>query len=515
MKKKEQSSFTSTLSLDIDSGSFASTSGGMLSTLASASYDKSQYVISALSSKYFINSYISISKNIPEIDLYDAIYSKAYDELGLDQAIAYEIRFIEIFDRLDESNRNFYLFIVDPEDIKEIYTPLISEIKYIDTIVPQSLLYKSLYNLDVISSRGIECFIYFQRDDATITIYKDTDLIYTKSINFSLTEMYENFCETYGESISYEEFTSFLINENLKTTQSPFKLDMLKVYKDLFSNINDILAYAKRALDIEKINYLYIDANIPFASKLNEIAEIELGVKASAFDFNYGFSGSTSYITPVHHMLHLWGVSQKHREDLNFSIFHRPPKFRQRSSGKAILLVAASLIIALLYPVLYFSLNYAQTMHLAMLENEYSDVHSSKIARESILKVKEDELKQTNELLAAQQHEYSQKQGTLLKIKEVKVNYPNKSTLLSTLTQDLNKFNIKVEAISYTQEEQDTTKWSKDFELDLVSSSDKKITSLIEHLTKTYEDRFSFLAESIKFDEESKLYFSQLKVSML
>jgi len=74
---------------------------------------------------------------------------KVYDELALDQALTYQIKYIETFDNLDEDNRHFHVFVVDPSTLKETFSTFVDKIKYIDIIIPVPLLIKSLYSKDI------------------------------------------------------------------------------------------------------------------------------------------------------------------------------------------------------------------------------------------------------------------------------------------------------------------------------------------------------------------------------
>lgn len=206
MSKKEQHSFSSVLSINPYKNDYVIGVAGALNTVTSPTYNKEQYVISYLSTKSFINSNIAVSKNIPEDDLYDAIYNKAYDELGLDQAVMYQIEYIETFNRLDEDNRNFHVFVIDSVAINDIFKSAVDKVKYIDYIIPSPLLLKSLYTKEIIEDSGAHCFIYFQENDTFITIYNDKNFIYTKSINYSFVQMHERFCELYGEMVEYDDF---------------------------------------------------------------------------------------------------------------------------------------------------------------------------------------------------------------------------------------------------------------------------------------------------------------------
>src|SRR3990167_1500758 len=234
MSKKEQHSFSSVLSINPYKNTYVSAVATSLNVTTSPTYSKEQYVISYLNTKSFINSHIVISKNIPDEDLYDAIYNKAYDELGLDQAIMYQIEYIETYNSLDQDNRSFHVFIIDPLLVNDVFKNAVEKIKYIDYIIPSPLLLKSLYSREIIQDSGVHCFIYFQENDTFITIYNNKEFVYTKSINYSFLQMHERFCEIYGEMVEYENFIRFLSNEDLKTTNNSYKTDIIKLYKEIF-----------------------------------------------------------------------------------------------------------------------------------------------------------------------------------------------------------------------------------------------------------------------------------------
>lgn len=516
MGKKERISFLSTLSINPYKNMYVSAISNSLNEIVNPTYNKEQYVISYLNTKSFINSSITISKNIPDEDLYDALYNKAYDEFGLDQAIIYQIQYIETFNALDEENRSFHIFIIDPTIIDDIFKSSIEKVKYIDYIVPSPLLLKSLYDKEILTQeRVVDCFIYFQENDTFIAIYKDKNFIYSKSINYSLLQMHERFCEIYAQNIEYKEFINFLSNEDLKISNSPYKTAIIKLYKEIFANINDVLTYVKRALEIDKIDSIYIDTELSSITKLDEISEVELSIKSSSFNFNYGFKSDKSpHIDYIHYLMQIYTtVSTAQRYGCNFTAYHRPPKFTKRASGKIILFAAASLILAFIYPISYWALTHAQSLQYKLLEENYRVTHEIKITRETTLNIKKREKEKISELLAQEEQEYIDKRNTLIKIHDVKVNYPMKADLLHTLTKDLNNYSVQLEFASYS--ETDNNSSSKELHLGLVSSNDKKITDFIKYLTSTYEGKYHFFIDKIFYEDTEKLYFAQLKMSLL
>jgi len=512
MDKKSQNPFSSVISVNPYGDSYLSGISSFLSDVPSPEFKKEQYAISYLNTRDFITSKIEITKNIPDEDLYDAINNKVYDEFALDQAVEYQIQYIETFNNTDSENRHFHVFIVDPQVVTETFKNVVEKIKYIDQIIPAPLLIKSLYEKEIIDSNGAHCFVYFQEDDTFITIYNEKEFLYTKSMKYSFVEMHERFCELYGERVEYNDFIKFLSTQNLKDTQSDYKKHFIRLYKEILANINDILTYVKRAFEVEKIEHLYIGMQIPTVTKIDEIAEAELGIKSSDFDFDYGFENEKIYISQLQALMNIYtSLGENEKYECNFTSYFRPPKFIKRESGRIIMLVAASLLIAFAYPVTYWILTYAQSLQYEILNEKYTELHNIRTTREATIKNRKADKKKVLALLDAQKKEYTEKKNTLVKIHDVKVNYPMKAKLLSLLTKNLNKFGVRLDSLSYREDKQN----DKTFSFNLIATRDKKITRLLEYLTKTHENRFKFSLDEIEYDKESKRYLSNLKVTLL
>ncbi|MEA2100618.1 MAG: hypothetical protein U9P72_10870 [Campylobacterota bacterium] len=511
MNKKDQNSYSSVVSINPYKDSYFTSTLNFLNETSTPAYSKEQLSISYLNTKNFITAKIEISKNISEEDLSDAIINKVYDELALDQAIIYQIKFIESFNDSDDENRHFYLFIIDPLTIKEVYKTTVNKIKYIDIIIPAPLLLKSLYVKEIIKTDGVHCFVYFQENDAFITIYNQKEFVYTKSINYSFIEMYERFCELYGEKIEYEDFINFLLTEDLKETKSDYKKHIIKLYKEILVNVNEILTYIKRAYDIESIQHLYIGTQIPILTKFDEIAEVEIGINSSDFAFDYGFECDKKQIGQFHSLMHLYiSLEENERYNCNFTTYHRPPKFTKRESGKLLIFIAIAVVIAFAYPISYWSLAYAKILQFNLLESEYTELHSKKSDRENIIKTKELDKSKINTLVKKEEQNYNNKKNTLIKIHEIKVNYPMKAKLLSVLIKDLGRFDVQLNSLSYREDEK-----NKLFIFDLVSVNNKNITNYIKYLTKIYKGKFTFSTQNISYQNINKKYFCELKVKIL
>jgi hypothetical protein len=513
MSKKQEHSFSSVISINPYTREYISGISNFLSKIDNPEYSKNQYAISFLNSKSFIHSQIEISRNIPQEDIYDAVYNKAYDELALDQAVEYKIQIVESFSKIDGENRYFHVFIVDPTELKEIFKNVVKDIKYIDTIVPLPLLIRNLYTKEILEAGGVDCFIYIQENDASLILYHDKEFLYIKTLKYSLKEMHERFCEIHGERSTLEDFKDFLSTTNLKFTSSDYTESLLKLYKELFSNINDVLTYAKRAFEIDKIDNIFIGTSIYLESKLDEMIETELSIKSQLFEFDYGYEVKQGdYVDEIHSLMHLYTTipADEEYQRANFTIYPRPPKFLQRDSGKILTVTLASLVAAFIYPVTYWTLAYAQSLQIDILTDKYNEIHNIRVTREATIKNKKADREKVLALLNDEKKEFQSKKDTLIKIKDVKNNYIMKAKELTSFTKDLAAYKVNVESILY-----DENNASKKFTFNLVAPKSIRITNLLKFVTKKYENNYKFDLNKIYFDEKSKVYFSTLKVTKL
>jgi len=511
MKKGIKKSFSNVISVNPYEKTYKSTISHNITDITSPEYSKNQYTISYLNTKNFITTKIEINKNIPEEDLADAIYSNVYYDMSLDQAVEFQIKYIESFTELDDENRHFYVFIIDPEVIEETFVDVVEDIKYLDTIIPSTLLFRTLYTKKIIQSNGTHCFIYFQEKDAFIAVYHNEEYIYSKSLDYTLEYLHEKFCEMYGEQITYKDFIKFISTKNLKDVESDYTEYLIKLYKEIFVNINDILNYIKRAHDLQKIDHIYIDAQISTVTKLCEMSEVELNIRSSWFDFNFELKSNHRYIDHLHALMQLYVDSdKKDRYECNFTLYPRPPKFIKRESGKVVILVAASIIISFAYPIVYWALTLMQIEQFDSLKEEYSKIHKEKIMKQVQVGKREKDLQKSLKYLKEETLNFASKKSTLKKIHKVQVGYLMKAKMLAQFTEDLNMFNVKTIGFDYSE-----NNGKKVLIMDLVSRSDRNITNLIKHLTTKYSSSFTFTFKEIYFDEEKKKYFSKFKVSLL
>ncbi len=508
MSKSKQQTYSSVVSANPYKGDWYVGTFNAISSTTSPSFSKEQYVVSFLNTKGFISALVSISKNIPDDDIHDALENKVYEELALDMAIEYRFKYIEALHRGSEGERFFHVFVVDPLTLEQEYTEVVDAVKYIDQIIPVPLLLKSLYVKELIDSSDVHCFIYFQENDAFFCIYNEQEFVYAKSLKYSLKQMHERFCELLGEQIDLNTFGTILGKEGLNTSNPEYQKNLIKLFGEIFLHVSDVMTYAKRAFDIKKFDEIFIGSSAGSVIGLDEYAQTYLGLKTEAFDFDYGFDTNGAKVDQIHQLMHLYGWLQpEERYDCNFTIFHRPPPFAKRDSGKFILVTAASLAAALLYPGVYWGLSYAEDFRHALLSKEYEQVHIEKTTREATINLKLANKNAAQTLLDEQKTAYKQKQDTLIQVHDKKVNYPMKAKIMADFTRSFNQYRVQLKTITYNENNESV----KAFTFGLTSPSTQNITALLKHLTADKREMYDFNLDMISYSEEEKSYLGELK----
>jgi len=480
--------------------------GNSFQSLNKLSYNTSNFIASYVSNKDIISTTIQLSRSIPQEDIEDILEIKAYEELGLDQASNYMISSIEVENGGEE--REYHIFVAEPEVLDELFLPIKQETKYLDLIIPAPLLYKSLYKKEILSDNGTHCFIYFTKNDAFITFYRDGEYLYSKSIDFSLEYMYEKYCEMIGEQVEEKEFFSILESEGLKTTNSDYQQNFMKIFGEIFITINDIIIYAKRAFQLNAIDQMFIGSAQGPIIGLDEYSQNYLGLQSSDLNFNYNVNNDEWYTDQLQYLMLLSSFDYMEDESsiVNLTMFPRAPSFMNRASGQFITATLASITVGLAYPLVYLIGSYANDAKIYALTIQNNELTTETNKYKKMLSAKKQEISVLDQEIAKLSDIYKGKTQTLTSIYDKKVNYRLKSGTFHTIAEELNKFGVHVDML-YSEND---TLW-----LSLVSSDDRKFTELIKYISDTHFDEINQIdIELIQKDQESNYYKGLLKVDL-
>ena len=480
--------------------------GDTYQPLTKLSYNTSNFITSYIGNKDLITTTVSISRSIPNEDIADILDIKAYEELGLDQATNYVISSTEVENSGEE--REFHIFVAEPEVLDELFLPIKQQTKFIDLLLPAPLLYKALYRKEILQDNGTHCFIYFTRHDAFVTFYRNGEFLYSKSIDFSLELIYDKYCELVGEKVDEKEFFTILESEGLKTAKSEYQQNFMKIFSEVFITINDIIIYAKRAFQLETIDHMFIGSVQGPIIGLDEYSQNYLGLQSADLNFNYNVKNDEWYTDQLQYLMLLNAFDALEDEDsvVNLTMYPRPPAFVNRASGQFIIATFAAISLGLAYPLVYLIGSYIDDAKIYALTIENNKLTSESQKYKKILGEKKQKISALDKEIARVTKIYGGKTKTLTAIYDKKVNYRLKSATLYTIAEDLNKFDVHVNNI-YTK---DDTVW-----LSIVSVDDRKFTEVIKYISDTHFDDINQIdIELIKKDLESSYYKGLLKVEL-
>jgi len=475
-------------------------------SLKKLSYSTSNFITSYLANKDIITMTAKLSRSIPDEDIADILDIKAYEELGLDQASEYVIEWMEFPAEAEE--REFHIFVVQPEVLQELYLSVKENTKYIDLIIPVPLLYKTLYRREILQNSGVHCYIYFTMRDAFVTLYNNGEYFYSKSIDFSLEHIYERYCEIVGEKVDENVFFTVLESEGLKTINSDYQQAFMKIFGEIFIAINDIVIYAKRAFELDSVNQVFIGSVKGTIIGLDEYSQNYLGLQSSDFDFNYNINSDKSHTDSLQTLMLLNTLDyfEDKASIINLTMFPRPPSFTNRASGQFILTASTAIFLGLAYPLVYLIGSYINDAKIYTLNTENNELVAETNKYKKILSDKKRKIAALEKELSLLSDSYHAKTKTLMSIYDKKVHYRLKSGTFYTIAEVLSKFGVHIDML-YSE---DDKLW-----LSLVSSDDRKFTELIKYISETHFDEINQIDIGlIKKDKQNNDYRGLLKVEL-
>ncbi len=469
-------------------------------------FSKSQIIASYIDTKDTIVSSVFINRSIEDEDLKDVLELKVYEELGLDEAEEYLIEHKEI--ESSREDRLFAVFAAKISTLQSVFSDLKNSVSYIDFIFPSSLLYGVLYDRGILKPKGIDAFIYFQKDDASMSLYKDGKFLYTKSFDYSLSRIYDKYCQATSTAIDETQFYTVLQTGGILGGNGIAGDVLSKIFSEIFMSLNDIVIYTKRAFNIDKIDNIYIGSSVGSIHGSKEYSGTYLGKRSEDLNFVFGISETEGAIDQLDIML---AIKASHtglndESSTNLTIFKRPLPFAQRTGGKFLISVGAALALALAYPLYFLISSYANDVAIYQYKGETSDLAVEVSKYKSTIASKNDEFKRLTNDSSSITKSYNSKYGTLNSIYDKKANYLMKAKTFAKFAQDLQSRGVSVSEFANID---------NNFSLSLISKDDKKITDLIEYISSKYfNDIKSIDIKVIEKDQNSSYYNGILKMEL-
>ncbi|MCZ6186330.1 hypothetical protein O6B97_04385 [Campylobacter ureolyticus] len=213
---------------------------------------KNEFYITYLPYKDILTTTVEVSRSTPDDEVIDAITIKTYEDLSLNPDDDFKITYLES-DMSDNDNRIYNVFVVNNSILRSDLSYIAENTKYIDYVAKAPFLMYSLYKRNILPSNTVDCFIYFQEEDAFLVIYQNGKYLDSRSIRYNLKFIWDKFVELSGDRIDINDFYSMLSKDGLISENAIDSDNLIQVFDEIFLYISDILT------SVTKVNKISLD----------------------------------------------------------------------------------------------------------------------------------------------------------------------------------------------------------------------------------------------------------------
>ena len=424
-------------------------------------------------------------------DLQKDIVVQTRKNLSLDDEAEYIVKSRIIGENSYES------YALNYEVLSEGLQDVISELRYIDKIIPDPFLFEGLYEAKVLNADETHCFLFLDDDDAFLALYNNGKFGFTRGFSmYSLTNLCEQYKNNTGADIELRDFLNLLKNEGVNGAFFSVLDDMAFYISDIFNSIA-----SQANADISKV---FIGSSIGAIPGLANLINQKLYIETIDFDFNKKFEAGDldpSCMNTIRYYYAKYILD----DSLNFTAFYRPPAFLKRDGGQFLVVVAIACVLGLITPIYelglalyYFGINSFEESKLQDIKKELARLEP---VYESIKGQVDNQNKQINELEVS----IATSKRLLDESEDKKFNYRSKAEFLSDISALISDVKVKTTHINFKNNEAN---------IHLISDDDNKITALIEKIDKS--SKFRVTTERISAQNtDSALFESNITVGFI
>ena len=473
--------------------------------LSNLKVSKRDSSVSYIANKDLIIEPLELSSSLPSEHLDNIITDKIYEELRLDPAIDYKISYIK-----QSSNNNktkYQVIIADNSEFKSRVSKFKSKLKTLESVVPAPLLYSSLYQKKLLDSSCADMFIYFGDYDSFVTFYNRGKYLYSKSIKFSLDNMYDRFVQLAQEPLlTKEQFREVLSKDGLKSDNDKYRELIIHIMNECFLTINDVVIYTKRAYDISEIKRSFVGFAWGYIEGIGAYVKNYLSIDSKPLFSLYSNYSQLQDIDPIHSLMYLTQdeLNSSTLELPNLTPYPKPAPISKRPAGKILSLFLGTTALFMI-PIAYdYFVGLTLKGQNLVLEQKEHKLTSEANRYKSAIEHKKEELNALDKALSKTEEIYENKKGKLKKVYNKKFNYKMRSEQLAIITKILENYDIKSRNIEIN----DTN-----YFIEVESKDDKEITSFIKKLVATLDKDIKRVnIKQINFDKKEQLYKGVLNI---
>ena len=229
--------------------------------------------------------------------------------------------------------------LVDLKLLEKKFFNILKEFKYIDFISPAMLGWGEYYNIKNLSYKN-DIFIYFSRDSSFLTAFSNGKYLFHKSLN--------KFISLNNDiGLNDEELTILLKEKGLDKSKYENIEIFNKVesfFSEFFLKVFNILSFYSNEFSLSKFDriFFYSPFEINFLQNYYKNYWELNGIEFQLTSLN------TSY-NHLEYLVTIFNANHYKDEEINFSIFKKPPCFVKTPLGKLFLFVLFLLILSILF----------------------------------------------------------------------------------------------------------------------------------------------------------------------
>ena len=376
-----------------------------------------------------------LPKNLDEEMLLVEAEKYVFTEGGLEYEKEYKINYY--FQDFDD----FYYvdaFAVDIEELKSVVKYATDTYKYIDFISLGPFVFESFYEIEEVVPR-VDIFVYFSKDDAYMSCFRGGKFIFCKALN-KISSLVRTL------NLSVDDVIEILTEKGMKSSLYERKEvfeEINNFFSQLFMRMNTVINYSVNFYKLGKIDRIYFYSPFEIKGFFEAFSDFwslsGVEFKKYSIESEYdAFDVTATYFNALHY----------DNENLNFSVFKKPPPFYKTEIGKVVILIGiVTLILGIDIAYKYLTIDKLEK-EIRLLNSQYNEkaVQFKKAQKEvKDLNKKIKKLKKENSMIRMKINEIDKKVTKLYNIlKESPF-----SNYLAEITALLKKYHLKAERINY------------------------------------------------------------------
>ncbi len=364
--------------------------------------------------------------------------------------------------------------LVESEELNSKFKKVLNIYKYIDFISPSFLAWEEYYNLTKTPQKN-DVFIYFDQNEAYLSVFSEGKYLFHKSLN-KLSDLSKITDKKTDELIK-------ILNEKgldrSEYDEEELFLKIDKFFSEFFLKIFNQLNYSINEYEIAKYERIFFYS--PF--KINYLFEqYENYWELNGIEFKQ--SNIQTEYNHLEYLITLFNAKNYSNEDIDFSIFKRPPLFITTPAGKFLSFTIVVFLLFLSFFVYWMYDMKKLNNEISFLNEKYmmlKKISNKNLTVLKVLKMKLGILKKKYNVLNSKLNEITDKTNILYdKNKE-----PLVYNLFAKITVYLRKYNLKVKEFKKTNSKYflqivsdfDNTHEIAKFMQDLINEKFKNVTS--------------------------------------